>query len=172
MPDLERYKQAQDQPDSGFEAALAEIRSGHKQGHWIWYMFPQLSGLGASWASRAYGLSSPAEAVEYLRDPVLRSRLLTMTTAVAESAGPGRTRSGPGVSLGTLMGSSIDVMKLVSSLTLFGTVARKLHATEDSDVYDSLARIAAEVLAVAAAEGYPPCQYTIARLESRSSEEP
>src|ERR1700676_2853409 len=107
MPDLERFKKAQDLPDSGFEAALAEIRSGRKQGHWIWYVFPQLSGLGASMASQTYGITDVAEAVEYLHDPVLRSRL-TMTTTVAE-----RVKSGPGVSLGTLMGSSIDVRKLV-----------------------------------------------------------
>jgi uncharacterized protein (DUF1810 family) len=162
MPGLERFKQAQDRSDSGFESALAEIQSGCKHGHWIWYVFPQLSGLGASMPSQIYGISDLAEAAAYLRDPVLRTRLLTMTAAVAA-----RIDSGTGVSLETLMGSSIDVKKLVSSLTLFGNVARQLHATEGLaalGAYESLARVADEVLAVAVSEGYPPCQYTVARL--------
>ena len=158
MPDLERFKKAQDFPHSGFEAALGEIQSGRKRGHWIWYVFPQLSGLGASTASQIYGIRDVAEAVAYLDDPVLRARLLTMTTTVAE-----RVRGGQ-VSLETLMGSSIDVRKLVSSLTLFGNVARKLHAAQGLGAHESLARSAEVVLAVAASEGYPPCSYTIARL--------
>jgi len=159
MPGLERFKKAQDLPHSGFEAALAEIQSGRKQGHWIWYVFPQLAGLGASTASQIYGISDVAEAVEYLHDPVLCSRLLTMTTTVAACV-----QSGKGVSLETLMGSSIDVRKLVSSLTLFGNLARKLYATEGLDAHEALARTAEEVLARAAADGYPPCSYTIAHL--------
>src|ERR1700674_2964346 len=106
MPGLERFKKAQDLPRSGFEAALADIQSGGNHGHWIWYVFSQLSGLGASAASQAYGISDVAEAVEYLHDPVLCSRLLAMTTTVAE-----RVTRGQGVSLETLMGSSIDVGK-------------------------------------------------------------
>src|ERR1700686_2225903 len=133
MTGLERFKQAQDLPHSGFEAALAEIRSGRKQGHWIWYVFPQLSGLGAFLASQTYGITDVAEAVEYLHDPVLRSRLLTMTTTVAE-----RVKSGQGVSLERLMGSSIDVRKLVSSRTLFGRVTRRLVDTEGLDPHESL----------------------------------
>jgi uncharacterized protein (DUF1810 family) len=161
MPDLERFKKAQDLPHSGFEAALREIQSGRKRGHWIWYVFPQLSGLGASTASQTYGIRDVAEAIAYLDDPVLRSRLLTTTTAVAV-----RVKGGHGVSLETLMGSSIDVRKLVSSLTLFGNLARKLHAQGlGVDAHESLARSAEVVLAVAASEGYPPCAYTIARLD-------
>ena len=162
MPGLERFKKAQDLPHSGFEAALAEIQSGRKQGHWIWYVFPQLAGLGASTASQIYGISDVAEAVEYLHDPVLCSRLLTITTTVAA-----RVRSGKGVSLETLMGSSIDVRKLVSSLTLFGHVARTCHATEGLVALESLAHAADEVLAVAASEGYAACSFTLARLGYR-----
>jgi uncharacterized protein (DUF1810 family) len=159
MPGLARFKRAQGRPDAGFESALAEIQSGSKQGHWIWYIFPQLSGLGASRSSQTYGIGDLAEAVEYLQDPVLRSRLLTMTIAVAE-----RVKGGRGVSLETLMGSSIDVRKLVSSLTLFGHVARKLHAADGLSPHETLARIAEEVLVVAASEGYPRCEYTVARV--------
>jgi uncharacterized protein (DUF1810 family) len=68
---LQRFKDAQDRPPSGFDAALAEMRAGAKRSHWIWYVFPQLAGLGSSAASLTYGLDGRAEAEEYLRDPVL-----------------------------------------------------------------------------------------------------
>jgi uncharacterized protein (DUF1810 family) len=153
---LQRFKDAQDRRGSGFDSALSEIRAGEKRGHWIWYVFPQLSGLGHSAASRTYGLDGIAEAEDYLRDPLLRSRLLTIATAVAE-----QVREGSGLSLQWLMDSSIDVRKLVSSLTLFGNVAKQLYAAEGLDEYESIARVAQKVLAVAATEGYPPCQFTL-----------
>jgi uncharacterized protein (DUF1810 family) len=153
--ELERFREAQDRTGSGFESALREMLEGSKRGHWIWYVFPQLSGLGTSSLSRTYGIRGLAEAEEYLRDPILRSRLLTITTAVA-----GHARRG--TSLGTLMGSSIDARKLVSSLTLFGHVA-KLRGRE-SPAYESLAAIAGEVLDAAARQGYAQCQYTLDRL--------
>jgi uncharacterized protein (DUF1810 family) len=162
---LARFKEAQDRRDSGFESALAELQTGRKQCHWIWYVFPQLSGLGSSSLSQWYGVTDLAEAAAYLHDPVLCSRLLTITTTVAE-----RVKRGEGVSLQTLMSSALDVQKLVSSLTLFGNVARKLHATEGLEEHESLARIAEKVLAVAASEGYAPCQYTLARLATASSD--
>jgi uncharacterized protein (DUF1810 family) len=157
---LERFKHAQDDAYSGFESALAELQNGRKQGHWIWYVFPQLSGLGASSLSRSYGIGGVSEAMDYLRDPVLCSRLLTITTVVAG-------RLGAGVSLEALMASSIDALKLVSSLTLFGDAARRLYAAEGNEAHASLARVAAEVLALAASGGYPACRYTLARLAGR-----
>lgn len=156
-PRLDRFKDAQAGPGSGFEAALTEIRSGGKRGHWIWYVFPQLAGLGHSSASRAYGIDGVAEAREYLRDPLLRSRLLTMATAVADQLERGLT-------LGLLMGSSIDATKLVSSMTLFGNVARGLHESEPLDDYASLARVADAILEAAAAAGLSPCRFTLERL--------
>lgn len=157
---LERYKAAQDDPIAGFDSALDELRAGCKQGHWIWYVFPQLSGLGTSTMARAYAIDSPAEAEEYLQDPVLRRRLLAITETVAD-----RARAPGGISLERLMGSRVDVLKLVSSLTLFGTVARRLSKTAGSDEHASLARAAGEVLAAAKSQGYPPCAFTLARLE-------
>ena len=71
---LERYVEAQDSGD-GYATALMEIRSGRKVSHWIWYVFPQLTGLGTSHASRRYAISSISEARAYLRHPVLGSRL-------------------------------------------------------------------------------------------------
>jgi uncharacterized protein (DUF1810 family) len=156
---LQRFKDAQGRPASGFAAALAEIRAGAKRSHWIWYMFPQLSGLGHSAASQMYGIDGVAEAEAYLSDPLLRSRLLAMATAVAEGLRQGGVRS-----VERVMGSSIDAAKLVSSMTLFGRVAAKLHLSEGLDDYASIARVADEILAVAAAEGFPPCQFTVSHL--------
>jgi uncharacterized protein (DUF1810 family) len=156
---LQRFKDAQDQRGSGFEAALAEMQSGRKRGHWIWYVFPQLSGLGRSAMSQAYGIEGVAEAEAYLRDPILRRRLLTIALAVVEQLRRG-------VSIGSLMNSSIDATKLVSSMTLFGHVAKRLQATERVDDYASLAGLADEVLAKAEAEGYKRCQFTLDGLRS------
>lgn len=154
---LKRFLDAQDQPGAGYDAALAEIRSGGKRGHWIWYVFPQLAGLGMSSMSRVYGINGAEGAAEYLRNPLLRARLLEITQAVAEQLASGTP-------LRVLMGSSIDAMKLVSSLTLFAHVAKKLSKEERHDEYDLLARVADQVLAAAAVEGYPPCRFTLDRL--------
>lgn len=161
MSRVARFKAAQDSSAAGFASALEEIRSGAKRGHWIWYVFPQLSGLGTSGPSRTFAIDGEAEAAEYLRDPELRSRLATIATAVAAQLRGGTT------SLRVLMGSDVDARKLVSSLTLFGGVARKLHQAEPTAAYQSIAATADEVLAVAAREGYPTCAYTLARLQGR-----
>jgi uncharacterized protein (DUF1810 family) len=154
---LQRFRDAQDQRGSGFESALAEIQRGRKLGHWIWYVFPQLAGLGQSAMSQRYGLDGVAEAEAYLRDLILRRRLLTITLAVAEQLRKG-------VSLESLMNSSIDATKLVSSMTLFADVAKRLQVADGLDEYASLARVADEVLAKADAEGYLPCAFTRSRL--------
>jgi uncharacterized protein (DUF1810 family) len=156
---LERFKSAQEAPRSGFAEALREIQSGGKTGHWIWYVFPQLSGLGLSDASRFFAIADEAEAAAYLRDSELRGRLLTIATAVAEQLQTG-------LSLRRLMGSDVDARKVVSSLTLFGHVARRLRTAEAVEEHEALARVADAVLAAAAVEGYPPCADTLGRLES------
>jgi uncharacterized protein (DUF1810 family) len=158
-PRLQRFKDAQDQPMAGFESALAEIRAGGKRSHWIWYVFPQLAGMGHSAMSQTYGLDGIDEAEAYLRDPLLRSRLLTISSAIAE-----QSDRQPRPILGRVMGASIDVAKLVSSMTLFGAIAKRLHAAEGLDEYASMAHVAERILVAAAAEGYPPCQFTLSRL--------
>jgi uncharacterized protein (DUF1810 family) len=163
MSRLNRFTRAQDEPHVGFESALEEIRSGRKRGHWIWYVFPQLDGLGMSSMAREYAIDGESEAAEYLRDPQLRERLLTITRAVEEQL------SGHTMRLSTLMGSEIDAKKLVSSLTLFAEVAKRL-ATEGDDVsdagmaYASMASTAERILAIASSQGYPPCAFTLRRL--------
>jgi uncharacterized protein (DUF1810 family) len=159
VPTLDRFKTAQASPDSGFHAALREIQEGAKRGHWIWYIFPQLRGLGASAPAETYGLAGPAEAADYVRDTVLRSRLLEIATAVAD-----HLRAPDPPRLETLMGSGIDARKLVSSLTLFSHTARELYAADGFEDYGTLAAIADEVLDIAAAQGYPRCDYTLRHL--------
>jgi uncharacterized protein (DUF1810 family) len=159
---LDRFRTAQASPHSGFEAALAEIHAGGKRGHWIWYVFPQLAGLGHSSMSQAFGIRDEAEAIAFLRDPELGGRLLTISTAVAD-----QLKRQPSPSLRSLMGSEIDALKLVSSLTLFRHVAEGLQAREPAGRYAALVTAAEDVLAAAAAEGYEPCAYTRTHLGAR-----
>ena len=151
---LSRFVDAQ--AGGEFESALAEMKAGHKRSHWIWYIFPQLSGLGTSHMSQTYAIRDRDEAVTYLRHPVLAARLLEITTAVADQVRKG-------VPVDRLMGSSIDAAKLVSSLTLFGRVARSL-STSPGDAHATFADLADEILTAAAAQGYPECGHTVNRL--------
>lgn len=137
---------------AGQALALSELRAGQKTSHWIWYVFPQLRGLGRSSLAEAYGLDGLAEAEAYLRHPALRARLLEVTEVVARQVARG-------ADLRRLMGSGVDAQKLVSSLTLFEGLARRL-APEGLPGLDRLAPEAATVLAAAAAQGLPPCAFT------------
>ncbi len=147
---LDRFRTAQARPSAGFAAALAEIEAGHKRSHWIWYVFPQLAGLGSSPAARTYGLRDPDEAAAYLRDPILGPRLVAITTAAARKVQQG-------VPFQRLMGSSIDVLKLISSMTLFRGVAAR---TGDQSMVD----LTEAILAAAEAAGHDRCRYTLDRL--------
>ena len=162
---IERFREAQNAASAGFETALEEVRAGAKRSHWIWYVFPQI-GLGSSEPSRRFALHGEAEAAEFLRDPELRARLLTITSAVLEQLGRERRTA-----LRTVMGSAIDATKLVSSMTLFRHVAERLQdqdqEQERRDAYAAIARAAGAVLARAAEEGYPPDAYTLRRLGVR-----
>jgi uncharacterized protein (DUF1810 family) len=157
--DLARFREAQD-ARPGFAEALAELRAGAKTGHWIWYVFPQLRGLGRSPMAVRYGLDGLAEAAAYLGDAVLADRLAAATATVrAQLAAPGG-----GVPLVELMGEEIDALKLVSSLTLFSHVARAEQAARPRRPLEALADDAEAILAVAAAEGTPRCAFTSARI--------
>ena len=160
-PSIERFREAQEQRHTGFAAALEEIRAGSKQGHWMWYVFPQIAGLGTSAMSQAYGIRGVEEATAYLRDAVLGPRLLAVTEAAVD-----QLRGGTPVS--TLMGSEIDATKLVSSMTLFGRVADRLRVEEPA-VAGRLAALADELLELAAGQGYPRCRATLASLGSQDA---
>jgi uncharacterized protein (DUF1810 family) len=151
--DLHRFHTAQGAADSGHESALAEVRGAGKRSHWMWYIFPQLSGLGQSSEARRYGLAGRAEAQAYLQDPLLRLHLLEITRAVAEGLEQG-------ASLLKLFGSPIDTLKLVSSLTLFEQIARELQTEQANPEYAALVSVAERVLEAASAQGYPRCAFT------------
>jgi uncharacterized protein (DUF1810 family) len=160
MHDLQRFKDAQNDSDSGFDEAIAEIRRGRKQGHWIWYVFPQLRGLGHSAMSETFGIDGEAEAIAYVRDALLRARLLDVTSALVAQ----RER---GTHLSTVMGSSLDAAKVVSSMTLFAAVTPTLRDSEARGECERLAHDAAAILEWGAEEGLGPCEYTRARLAVR-----
>jgi uncharacterized protein (DUF1810 family) len=94
MTDLDRFRTAQADSMAGFATALSELRAGRKTSHWIWYVFPQLAGLGRLPTARRFGLADVDEAAAYLRDPVLGTRLAESVAAVhAHVAGTRPIRS-------------------------------------------------------------------------------
>jgi uncharacterized protein (DUF1810 family) len=107
---LDRFVKAQEKT---YAAALAELRAGEKRGHWIWWVFPQMRGLGTSEYSVFYGIANEAEAMAYLSHPVLGPRYRECVSVVHGHLCQG------GVAPLELMGSEVDVMKLRSSLGLF-----------------------------------------------------
>ena len=106
---LERFTAAQDQ-DGTYERAVAELRAGRKMSHWMWFVFPQIEGLGFSAISKRYAISSLDEARAYLTHPVLGPRLTTAATIVAGTEGKSAEQ---------ILGP-VDALKLRSSMTLFG----------------------------------------------------
>ena len=110
--DLDRFLAAQ---EGDYYEALDEIRVGRKTGHWIWYIFPQQKGLGRSYNSQYYGLDGIDEARAYLAHPVLGSRLREISEALLKHKDKR--------DIDTIMGSSIDVLKLQTSMNLFNKVS-------------------------------------------------
>jgi len=104
--DLQRFVEAQ---APYYEQALAELRAGRKRTHWMWFMFPQIAGLGASAMAQRYAIESIDEAKAYLAHPVLGGRLRECAHAVLEV---------PGRSIHEIFGSPDD-LKFRSSMTLF-----------------------------------------------------
>jgi len=108
--DLDRFVEAQ---DGVYAQALAELEAGRKESHWMWFVFPQIAGLGHSPMARFYAIASAAEARAYLAHPLLGSRLCACAAALLAH----RARSAEAI-LGP-----VDAMKLKSSMTLFEAVA-------------------------------------------------
>lgn len=107
---LDRFLQAQ---EHDYDRALAEIRSGRKRTHWMWYVFPQFEGLGLSPMSQKYAIRSISEAKAYLKHPVLGPRLVECAEAALEIEGR---------SAADMFGSPDD-LKLRSCATLFAAVS-------------------------------------------------
>ena len=108
--DLARFVQAQ---EGIYQAALSELRGGRKRSHWMWFVFPQIQGLGRSPTADLYAIKSPAEAKAYLDHPVLGPRLRECTNALLENTG---------LSASDVFGYPDD-LKFCSSMTLFESVA-------------------------------------------------
>ena len=109
MNDLKRFLDAQ---EDDFEIALAEIKNGSKQSHWMWYIFPQIKGLGFSSMANFYAIKTKAEAENYLEHPILGKRLIEISNALLEVEGKTAHQ----------IFDSPDDMKLKSSMTLFGAL--------------------------------------------------
>jgi uncharacterized protein (DUF1810 family) len=107
---LDRFADAQ---EDCYEVALEELRRGRKKTHWIWFVFPQVKGLGSSWKAKKYAIRSAEEAKAYLAHPVLGTRLQECCAALL---------SHEHVPISDIMGSPDD-LKLLSSMTLFTTIA-------------------------------------------------
>ena len=108
--DLERFLKAQ---DKDYEQALKEIKKGRKTSHWIWYIFPQIAGLGFSSTSKYYSIKDKNEAIEYLKNKTLKNRLIEICEALLSLESDDATY---------VMGYPDD-LKLKSSMTLFSEVS-------------------------------------------------
>lgn len=108
--DLERFLKAQ---EKDYEHALNEIKNGRKTGHWIWYIFPQIAGLGFSSTSKYYSIKDKNEAIEYLKNKTLKNRLIEICEALLSLESDDATY---------VMGYPDD-LKLKSSMTLFDEVS-------------------------------------------------
>ncbi len=107
---LDRFVDAQ---RATYPQALAELVEGSKRGHWMWFVFPQMRGLGFSSMAQRYGIADAAEARAYLAHPLLGARLIESARALLPHAGRDIER---------VLGET-DAMKLRSSMTLFDAVA-------------------------------------------------
>src|ERR1039458_5671737 len=110
--DLERFVDAQNR-GATYDHALEELRRGHKTSHWMWFVLPQIAGLGHSPTARRFAVSSLEEAKAYLRHPVLGPRLIECTTVIVGLQGRRATQ----------IFGRIDAQKLRSSMTLFRRAA-------------------------------------------------
>ncbi len=110
--DLERFVAAQNRGGT-YDQVIQELRQGHKVGHWMWFVFPQIAGLGGSETALKYAVSSLEEAKEYLAHPVLGPRLIECAALVATLQG---------FTAREIFGE-VDAQKLRSSMTLFQKAA-------------------------------------------------
>ncbi|OUJ74008.1 DUF1810 domain-containing protein [Hymenobacter crusticola] len=101
-----------DAQQTDYQTALSEIKNGRKRSHWMWYIFPQIQGLGFSETSKYYAIKGAAEAEQYLAHPVLGSRLVEISSELLKQPGNDAYR---------IFGSPDD-MKLKSSMTLFAAL--------------------------------------------------
>lgn len=118
MPTLNRFLEAQNQT---YIKALSEIKKGQKQSHWMWYIFPQIKGLGKSEMAKFYALKDVQEAEAYLQHPILGKHLMEISAALLEIKDKSAT---------AILGTPDD-LKLHSSMTLFAEIADKPNVFEN-----------------------------------------
>lgn len=153
---LSRFYAAQRDPHAGFSRALRELQSGQKTSHWIWYIFPQIRGLGTSALAKKYALADSAEAVSYVRDDYLRGNYLAALSAV-------RHHLKRGIRLERLLGSSLDAQKFVSSITLFSR-ATETTASAYPELSAGIRQALLETRILLRAQGYDECSRTLEHL--------
>ena len=119
--ELKKFKEAH---RDYYKQAKREVRQGLKQTCWIWFIFPQLKGLGRSYNSEFYGLEGIGEAEAYIKHPILAARLREICRALLENTDK---------EIKYIMGWNVDVMKLKSSMELFNLVS-------PNDVFDEVLR--------------------------------
>jgi len=117
--DLQRFVKAQ---DPVYDEVLTELRNGLKESHWMWFIFPQIRGLGHSQMAVKFGIASREEAEAYLKHPILGPRLRECSRLVTQVDGR---------SIHEILGSPDD-MKFKSSMTLFATVAPEEHVFQEA----------------------------------------
>ena len=115
---MERFLKAQEHV---YNNALTEIKNGRKDSHWMWYIFPQLKGLGLSQMSLKYGILNLKEAKEYINHPILGPRLIEISKAVLDSK----------VTTANELFGCVDAMKLKSSMYLFSIAAPNISVFQD-----------------------------------------
>ena len=108
--DLQRFHEAQ---ENTYGQALKELQNGRKETHWMWFIFPQLKGLGSTDYSLYYGINGKEEAIAYLKDPVLKERLIVLCETLLELE----------INDPEKIFSRIDAVKLRSCMTLFDAVS-------------------------------------------------
>ena len=115
---LERFITAQ---EYDYDRALQEIKEGYKRSHWMWYIFPQIKGLGFSYMAKMYEINGLEEAILYLENDVLRSRLLEITTALLQCKNN---------DIEEIMGYPDD-LKLCSCMTLFEIASKEMEQKDE-----------------------------------------
>lgn len=123
MTDLYDLKRFLDVQEKEYDAALAEMRRGKKENHWIWYIFPQLRGLGRSEYSFTYGLGGLEEAKKYIEHPILGQRLIEITQAVMQHSDK---------TAAEIFSWDIDAKKFRSCMTLFREAAPEITLFDDA----------------------------------------
>jgi uncharacterized protein (DUF1810 family) len=153
---LSRFYAAQRDPHSGYSRALRELQSGQKTSHWIWYIFPQIRGLGSSAMAKKYALADRKEAVSYVLDDYLRGNYLAALCAV-------RHHLKRGIRLERLLGSELDAQKFVSSITLFSE-ATEIASAHHPELVPGLRQALVETRILLRSQGYEECQRTLQHM--------